>query len=152
MWVLLAFVVVGLLAIGVTRDTGPRTPDERDRRAREAARLPGLRRRELYESRNTGSVQIRELIQQEVNRGELTDQQIIDRIVTTYNGEELLVPTASGIEALAWALPATAFVVGVAGLTFAFRRWQATSRRLGAATEADYALVESRARARVGRR
>ena len=143
MWVLMAFVVVGLLAIGVTRDTGPRTPDERIVALEKRLACPVCDGESVYESRNTGSVQIRELIQQEVNRGELTDQQIIDRIVTTYNGEELLVPTASGIEALAWALPATAFVVGVAGLTFAFRRWQATSRRLGAATEADYALVES---------
>ena len=53
----------------------------------------------------------------------------------------LLVPTASGIEALAWALPATAFVFGVAGLTIAFRRWQESARRLGAATDEDYALV-----------
>ncbi len=143
MWVLMAFVAVGLLAIGVTRDTGPRTPDERIVALEKRLACPVCDGESVYESRNTGSVQIRELIQQEVNRGELTDQQIIDRIVTTYNGEELLVPTASGIEALAWALPATAFVVGVAGLTLAFRRWQATSRRLGAATEADYALVES---------
>ncbi len=104
MWVLMAFVVVGLLAIGVTRDTGPRTPDERIVALEKRLACPVCAGESVYESRNTGSVQIRELIQQEVNRGELTDQQIIDRIVTTYNGEELLVPTASGIEALAWAL------------------------------------------------
>ena len=28
-WILLLFVVVGLVAYGATRDTGPRTPDER---------------------------------------------------------------------------------------------------------------------------
>ena len=50
-------------------------------------------------------------------------------------------PTTSGIEALAWALPATAFVLAVAGLAVAFRRWQENSRRLGRATEADYRLV-----------
>ena len=69
------------------------------------------------------------------------DQQIIDGIVTRYNGEELLVPTSSGVEALAWALPAAAFVAGVAGLIVAFRRWHASARRLGDPTEEDYALV-----------
>ena len=28
-WLALLFVVVGLLAVGVTRDSGPQTPDER---------------------------------------------------------------------------------------------------------------------------
>jgi cytochrome c-type biogenesis protein CcmH len=137
----MAFVVVGLLAIGVTRDTGPRTPDERIAALEKRLACPVCDGESVYESRNSASVQIRELIEQEVERAQLTDQQIIDHIVTTYNGEELLVPTASGIEALAWALPATAFVLGVAGLVMAFRRWQAASRRLGTATDEDYALV-----------
>ena len=97
----------------------------------------------VYESRNSASEQIRQAIRQGVDDSTLSDQQIIDRIVTAYNGEELLVPTASGVEALAWALPATAFVVGVGGLAIAFRRWQASARRLGTATEADYALVSA---------
>ena len=42
---------------------------------------------------------------------------------------------------VAWALPATAFVIGVAGLTIAFRRWRESSRRLGTASDDDYALV-----------
>ena len=58
-----------------------------------------------------------------------------------YDGEELLVPTGSGVEALAWALPATAFVLGAAGLAIAFRRWQRTARMLGEATREDYEFV-----------
>lgn len=142
-WLLLAFVVVGLLAIGVSRDGGPQTPDERIVALEKRLACPVCQGESVYESRNSASVQIRELIRQGVQEGRLNDQQIIDGIVTRYNGEELLVPTASGIEALAWALPATAFVVGVAGLTFAFRRWRQASRDLGTATEADYALVQS---------
>ena len=92
-------------------------------------------------SRNAASVQIRELIRQGVEQGQLSDQQIIDGIVTRYNGEELLVPTSSGVEALAWALPAAAFVAGVAGLVVAFRRWHASAQQLGDPTEEDYALV-----------
>ena len=69
------------------------------------------------------------------------EEQIIDKITSARDGQELLVPTTSGIEALAWALPATAFVIAVIGLTIAFRRWQANARRLGRATDDDYALV-----------
>jgi cytochrome c-type biogenesis protein CcmH len=140
-WVLLLFVVVGLVAVGGTRNGGPQTPDERKVALEKRLACPICDGESVYESQNSASSQIRELIRQGVDEGVLSDQQIVDGIVTAYNGEELLVPTATGIEALAWALPATAFVVGVAGLTIAFRRWQATSRRLGTATADDYELV-----------
>jgi cytochrome c-type biogenesis protein CcmH len=141
-WVALVFAVVALLAVGVTQDSGPQTPEERITALEKRLACPVCQGESVYESRNTASVQIRELIRQGVEDGQLSDQQIIDDIVTRYNGEELLVPTTSGVEALAWALPATAFVIGVAGLVLAFRRWQASARALGTATEADYALVE----------
>jgi cytochrome c-type biogenesis protein CcmH len=141
-WVALIFTVVALLAVGVTQDSGPQTPEERITALEKRLACPVCQGESVYESRNTASVQIRELIRQGVEDGQLSDQQIIDDIVTRYNGEELLVPTTSGVEALAWALPATAFVIGVAGLVLAFRRWQASARALGSATDADYALVE----------
>lgn len=140
-WILLLFVVVGLVAYGATRDTGPRTPDERIESISKRLACPVCQGESVYESRNTASNQIRVAVRQAVNEGVATDEEIIADIAIRYDGEELLVPTANGIEALAWALPATAFVVGVGGLTIAFRRWQAASRQLGAATEDDYALV-----------
>lgn len=142
-WVLLLFVVVGFLAVGIARDRGPQTTEERIASLEQRLACPVCQGESVYVSRNPASVAIRERIRQDVEEGALDDQQIIDRIVLAYpDTEELLVPTASGVEALAWALPATAFVVGVAGLTVAFRRWQASARRLGAATDDDYALVE----------
>ena len=141
-WVALIFAVVALLAVGVTQDSGPQTPEDRITALEKRLACPVCQGESVYESRNTASVQIRELIRQGVEDGQLSDQQIIDDIVTRYNGEELLVPTTSGVEALAWALPATAFVIGVAGLVLAFRRWQTSARALGTASEADYALVE----------
>lgn len=140
-WVVLVFVVVGLLVVGATRDRGPHTPDERAASIEKRLACPVCQGESVYESRNTASNAIREGIRREVAEGRLTDDQIIQRIVAVGAGEELLVPTASGVEALAWALPATAFVFGVAGLTIAFRRWQDSARRLGAATDDDYALV-----------
>ena len=140
-WVALLFVVVGLVAFGATRDSGPRTPDERIESITKRLACPVCQGESVYESRNTASNQIRVAVRQAVNDGTLTDEQIISDVTIRYEGEELLVPTADGIEALAWALPATAFVVGVAGLTIAFRRWQIAARQLGSATDEDYALV-----------
>lgn len=140
-WVLLLFVVVGLIAFGGSRDTGPRTPDDRIESISKRLACPVCQGESVYESRNPASNQIRVAVRRAVNDGDLSDAQILDQVQMAYEGEELLVPTATGVEALAWALPATAFVIGVAGLTIAFSRWQAESRRLGRATEDDYALV-----------
>ena len=130
-WVVLAFVVVGVLVVGATRDSGPRTPDERIESISKRLACPVCQGESVYESRNTASNHIRELIRQGVAEGELSDDQIIEQVAVRRDGEELLVPTGSGVEALAWALPATAFVLGVAGLAIAFRRWQRTARMLG---------------------
>ena len=140
-WVALLFVVVGLIAFGATRDTGPRTPDERIESISKRLACPVCQGESVYESRNTASNQIRVAVRQAVNEGVLSDEEIIADITVSYDGEELLVPTANGIEALAWALPATAFVLGVGGLAIAFRQWQLDARALGEATDDDYALV-----------
>jgi cytochrome c-type biogenesis protein CcmH len=140
-WVLLAFVVVGLVAYGATRDTGPRTPDERVAAISKRIACPVCDGESVYESRHPTSVNIKDAIEEQVDEGRRSDDEIIESIVSARAGEELLVPTADGIEALAWALPATALVIGVAGLTIAFRRWQASARSLGHATDDDYALV-----------
>ncbi|NNE11054.1 MAG: cytochrome c-type biogenesis protein CcmH [Ilumatobacter sp.] len=142
-WVVLLFVVVGLVAFGATRDTGPRTQDERIEDISKRLACPVCQGESVYESRNPASNQIREAVRRSVAEGGLSDEQIIADVALAYEGEELLVPTASGIEALAWALPATAFVVGVAGLAVAFRRWKTAADRLGAPTAEDYSLVES---------
>jgi cytochrome c-type biogenesis protein CcmH len=140
-WALLVFVLVGFLAAGATRDTGPRTPDQRIEAISRRIACPVCQGESVYESRNPTSVNIKDVIEARVSDGLLSDDEIVESIVAARDGQELLVPTANGIEALAWALPATAFVLGVAGLAVAFRRWQATARRLGAATPDDYALV-----------
>ncbi|MEO6652061.1 MAG: cytochrome c-type biogenesis protein CcmH [Ilumatobacteraceae bacterium] len=142
-WILLVFVAVGLFTFGATRDTGPRTVDDRIESISKRLACPVCQGESVYESRNPASNQIRVAVRQAVDDGALTDDQIVDQIQVAYEGEELLIPRATGIEALAWALPSTAFVVGLAGLTIAFRRWQAESRRLGSATQDDYALVAS---------
>ncbi len=140
-WMLLALVVAGFLAVGATRDGGPRTPDDRVEAISKRIACPICDGESVFESRNPTSDGLRQAIRADVDAGLLSDEEIIDRITSARDGQELLVPTASGIEALAWALPATAFVIAVVGLTLAFRRWQENSRRLGRATDDDYDLV-----------
>jgi len=140
-WALLLLVVVGLLAVGATRDSGPRTPEERVESISKRLACPVCQGESVYESRNSASTQIREAVKRAVADGDKTDEEIIQSIIVAYDGEELLVPTADGVEALAWALPAAAFVLGAIGLAVAFQRWRVSSRALGAATDADYALV-----------
>jgi cytochrome c-type biogenesis protein CcmH len=146
-WVLLLFVVVGFLAVGANRDSGPRTPDERIEAISKRVACPVCQGESVFESRHPTSENIKDAIEDRVAEGVLSDDEIIQSIVAARQGQELLVPTADGVEALAWALPATAFVVGVASLTVAFRRWQRNSASLAPATEADFALVAEALRA-----
>jgi cytochrome c-type biogenesis protein CcmH len=150
-WVLLVFVIVGFLAVGATRDSGPRTPDERVEAISKRVACPVCQGESVYESRHPTSENIKDAIQERVQEGVLSDDEIIQSIVGARQGQELLVPTADGVEALAWALPATAFVVGVAGLTVAFRRWQRNSSNLAPATEEDFELVAEALRVEGGR-
>ncbi len=149
-WILLLFVVVGLLAVGATRDGGPRTPDQRVDSISKRIACPVCQGESVYESRHPTSVNIRQVIEARVDEGRFTDAEIIEGIVAAREGQELLVPSADGVEALAWALPATAFVVAIAGLVIAFRRWRENAERLGVATDDDYAIVaEAMARERL---
>lgn len=140
-WALLVLVVVGFMAVGTTRDSGPRTEEERIESISKRLACPTCVGESVFESRNPASQSIVEVIGVEVRRGEMSDEEIIQRITAASQGKERLVPSASGIEALAWALPAAAFVIGVTGLAIAFRRWRDASQQLGTATDDDYALV-----------
>ena len=72
-WVALAFVVVGLLAVGIDRDSGPRTPEERIVALEKRLACPVCQGESVYESRNSASEQIRQLIKEGVADDRLTD-------------------------------------------------------------------------------
>ena len=124
MWVALVLVVVGLLAVGASRSSGPRTADERLEYVSTRLACPICQGESVFESRNSDSEAIRTEIRSQIGQGQLSDDQIITYMTDRYGAQLLLVPKASGFDALVWALPAAALVCAIVGLGFAFHRWR----------------------------
>jgi cytochrome c-type biogenesis protein CcmH len=142
-WVLLVFVIAGFLAVGATRDTGPQSQEDRiDAIARRVA-CPICDGESVFESQNNASEALRSQIAELVADNDLDDAEIIAFIETRYGAEVLLVPKASGFDALVWVLPAVAFACGLAALVVVFRRWKREAGSVDEPTDADRALVEA---------
>jgi cytochrome c-type biogenesis protein CcmH len=123
-WVLLVLVVGGLLAVGASRDAGARSPKERVEDISRRLACPICDGESVFESRNADSQAIRIEIARQVDTGTVSDDQIINFIEQRFGSKVLLVPRATGIDALVWALPVAALVCAVVGLGVAFRRWK----------------------------
>ena len=142
-WVLLVVVIAGFLAVGATRSTGPESQEDRvDAIARRVA-CPICDGESVFESQNNASQAIRNQVQQLVADNDLSDAEIIAFIETRYGAQVLLVPKASGFDALVWVLPAVAFVCGLAALVVVFRRWKREAGDMREPTDDDRALVEA---------
>ncbi|MGA0813647.1 MAG: cytochrome c-type biogenesis protein CcmH [Ilumatobacteraceae bacterium] len=141
-WLLVLFVGVGALAVGATRDRGPREPGDRIDAISRRIACPVCDGESVYESRNPASEAIRSAIREGVRAGALDDDTVIAGVAEAYGAQVLLVPRATGLDALAWALPVTAAVVAIAALGAPFRRWRAESAAIGEATEEDRRIVE----------
>jgi cytochrome c-type biogenesis protein CcmH len=145
-WAALLVVLVALLTIGVTRDGGPRTQEDRvDAIAKQLA-CPICDGESVYESRNTASEAIRTAIARQVAEGVNSDDEIIASINAAQPVSIILTPRSSGFEALVWVLPVTLGLMALAGVGVAFRRWR---RGMAAeATDEDRELVAAAMRAR----
>jgi cytochrome c-type biogenesis protein CcmH len=123
-WLALAVVAVVLLAVGANQDNTPTTREERIEAISKRLACPICDGESVFESRNNASVAIRNEIAAQVDGGVRSDEEIITFIEQRYGSRVLLVPRATGLDALVWALPVAAFVCATAGLTVAFRRWK----------------------------
>lgn len=141
-WLLLALVVVGFLVVGATRGTGPETPEERVQEITKRVACPICDGESVFESRNNASLDIRNQVTELVRANELDDDEIVAFIETRYGADVLLVPKASGFDALVWVLPAVALVAGVVGLVVAFRRWRLVAEGMPDPSDADRRMVE----------
>jgi cytochrome c-type biogenesis protein CcmH len=123
-WMLMGLVVVVLLTIGSTRDDGPRTQSERIDAISKRVACPTCDGESVYVSRASAAESIRNQIARDVAAGRLADDEIIANIAASFQAKVLLVPRATGFDALVWVLPIAVGVCAVAGLAAAFRRWR----------------------------
>ncbi len=123
-WLALVLVVFALLAVGASRDGGPETQQDRIDAIGRRLACPTCAGESVYVSRAAAAEAIRNEIARQVATGERSDDEIVAFIEDRFGGQVLLVPKATGLDALVWVLPVVVLVVAVAGLTVAFRRWQ----------------------------
>jgi cytochrome c-type biogenesis protein CcmH len=140
-WAVLLIVLVGLLAVGSTRDTGPQTQQDRIDAVAKRLACPTCDGESIYVSRAPAAEAIRNEVARQVATGVRTNDEIVAYVEERFGGQVLLVPRATGLDALVWALPAAVFVCAVAGLAVAFRRWKRAAGAVGDPTDADRALV-----------
>ena len=139
-WLALLFCFTVLLVVGIRRDGGPATPEERIDAISQRLACPVCDGESVYESRGSASQAIRQEIARQVADGQRSDDEIVKAIDDNYEADLRLAPSASGIEALAWALPIAVTVVAVVGLGVVFARWRRASALT--ATDADRVIVD----------
>ena len=139
MWMLMAVHVVALHAVGSTRSDGPRTQEDRIDAISRRIACPTCDGESVFVSQASAAQAIRNEIARQVGEGLQSDDEIVGFIEQRFGGQVLLVPKATGLDALVWALPVAVFVCSVAGLAVAFRRWK--RQQGGEATDEDRAIV-----------
>lgn len=142
-WLTLGLIALVFLVVGATRSTGPETQQERVEDITKRVACPICDGESVFESRNNASRDIRNQVTVLVDANELGDDEIVGFIETRYGADVLLVPKASGFDALIWVLPAVGLSAGVIGLTIAFRRWRREADDTLDPTDADRQLVEA---------
>ncbi|MFA5774248.1 MAG: cytochrome c-type biogenesis protein [Ilumatobacteraceae bacterium] len=126
-WVVMLIIVGLLLAVGASRDGGPRTQQERVDAISKRLACPTCQGESVYVSRASASVSLREEIARQVGSGTRSDDQIVAYVEQRFGGQVLLVPRSSGLDALVWALPVAALICALVGLISAFRRWKVSA-------------------------
>jgi cytochrome c-type biogenesis protein CcmH len=120
--VALVVVAAVVLAIGVGRPDHP-TLDAQVQHIAGLVRCPICNGESAAASQTAPAVEIRSQIRQDLQAGQ-SQGQILQSLVQAYGPGILEKPQASGLGLVVWVLPVVGFVVGLAGLSFAFVRWR----------------------------
>lgn len=143
-WMVLLFAFVALLVVGIQRDAGPATPQERIDSVSKRLACPTCDGESVFESRGSASVAIKKEVARLVADGQLTDGEIVSSIEASFGSDVLLIPRASGLEGLVWALPVAVAVVAFVGMAFVFRRWRRENRVLVATADDEVLVARAR--------
>lgn len=140
-WSVMLLVLAGAFAVGLDRDGGPRTLEERARGIAETISCPVCDGQSVAESDVSTAHIIRGFILEMVEEGR-SDDEVRAEVDRRYPEENLLLtPDRSGVVGLVWVLPVVAVVLGLAGVGYAFYRWRRDGPGEARASKADRALV-----------
>lgn len=137
-WLAMLVLAVPALAVAAIDTGDPATPADRVHSLSEQIQCPQCAGQSVAESDVAVSREIRQDIARRVEEGQ-TDDQIRAYYASSFGEEALLMPSASGVTGLVWALPVAAGVAALIGLAMAFRRWSGAGEHH--ATDEDRELV-----------
>ena len=123
-WFVMLIATVALLVVGVVRESGPLTQQDRIDAIAQRLACPTCSGESIYVSRASAAEALRAEIARQVAAGQRTDDEIIAYVEARFGGQVLLVPRATGLDAVVWALPVAVLVASLAALTAAFVRWR----------------------------
>lgn len=127
-WVVLLAVAVAALVIGLQRSAARPTLDGRVEHISSEVRCPVCHGETVAQSQAAPSVEIRNLIRSDLQKGE-SENQILASIVASYGPGILEKPQAKGVGLLVWVLPVVGVGLAATGLLVAFRRWRSAGER-----------------------
>ena len=139
-------VLVGALFVGATRNGPELTVAQRAQTIAREVKCPVCIGESVAESKATTARAIFQEIERRVGIGQSKDE-ILNYLSTRYGTQQLLKPPRSGVGGLVWAIPVAVFVVAIAGVAMAFRRWKA-QQPAACLTPGDEALVAEAMRER----
>ncbi len=123
-WFVMLIATVALLVVGAVRESGPLTQQDRIDAIAQRLACPTCSGESIYVSRASAAEALRAEIARQVAAGQRTDDEIIAYVEARFGGQVLLVPRATGLDAVVWALPVAVLVASLAALTAAFMRWR----------------------------
>ena len=137
-WIVLALVLAGALAVGASHGGGPESPASRAASLDADLRCPSCDDISVANSSAASAVAIRQLVLADTKAG-VSDPAIVAYLQSRYPGI-VLRPSASGVEGIVWFAPLVGFAAAVAVIGRVF--WRKRSRPLAIRVdEADRLLV-----------
>ena len=122
-WIVLVAAAVAVLAVGVQHGGGRPSLDAQVQHISNEVRCPVCNGETVAQSQAAPSVQIRDEIRTDLQKGQ-TQGQILSSLVSSYGPGILEKPQAKGISLLVWVIPVIGVVGAGAGLLALLRRWK----------------------------
>lgn len=122
-WALLAIATLAALIVGLHGAGGRPSLDAQVQHISSEVRCPVCHGETVAQSQAAPSVEIRNQIRTDLQRGE-SQGRILSSIVASYGPGILEKPQASGLGTLVWILPVAGVIVAGAGLAVALSRWR----------------------------